>query len=136
MASLEGRHESMAEARRSPLTGHEVPIRVDGMRDITYFDDLCGRWAVTLQADWPEASILGGRLETENGRLKEPETRRVFALARSEVWRLNNIQGRVPLFMTFRGAQQRTEPRDADTVILTIEDVRHNVHDKDRMPFS
>lgn len=114
----------MAEVRRSPLTGHDVPIRVDGMRNITYFDDLCGQWAVTLEADWPECSILGGRLEIESSRLKEPETRRIFALARSEVWRFNNIQGRVPLFMTFRGAQQRTMPRDADSVILTIEDVR------------
>ena len=82
--------------QRSPLTGHDVETYEEVRRDIFYFDDICGRWSITLEADFGEASILGGRLETDTGRLSEAETRRVFALARSEVWRLNKMQHKVP----------------------------------------
>jgi hypothetical protein len=112
--------------QRSPLTGHDVETREEVRRDIFHFDDICGRWSITQEADFGEASILGGRLETETGRLSETETRHVFALARSEVWRVNHKQQKVPLFMTLRGAKaarQRDPSDDRNTVILTVEEL-------------
>ena len=114
----------MSQDQCSPLTGHTVHVWVDHNR-VTYYDDICGAWGVTKLAAWPEESILGGRLETEQGRrLSEAETRRVFALARSEVWRNNNIQNRRPVFMTFSGSRQSSPRSDPETVIVTIEDFR------------
>lgn len=115
----------------SPLTGHEVDVHQDVRRDIFYFDDICGRWSITIEADLGDASINGGRLDTESGRLSEAETRRVLALARSEVWRLNNMQQRVPLFMTLRGAtaaRQKEGAADHREVILTFEELVETSH--------
>jgi hypothetical protein len=84
----------MEHTQLSPLTAHDVPTREDVRRDIFYFDDICGRWSITTEADFGDASILGGRLETDDGRLSEADTRRVIALARSEVWRLDDRRKR------------------------------------------
>jgi hypothetical protein len=116
----------MEQTQLSPLTAHDVPTREDVRRDIFYFDDICGRWSITTEADFGDASILGGRLETDDGRLSEADTRRVIALARSEVWRLNNLQQRMPLFMTLRGAttaRRREGSADDREVILTVEEL-------------
>lgn len=111
--------------QQSPLTGHDVETREDIRRDIFYLDDVCGRWAITMEANFEDASILGGRLDTEAGRLSEAETRRVFALARSEVWRLNKIAKKLPLFMTLRGAKaaRQNDPVDSREVVLAIEEI-------------
>jgi hypothetical protein len=121
----------MAQTQRSPLTGHDVETRQDLQRDIIYFNDVCGRWSIVLEADFEDASILGGRLETERGRLSEAETRRVFALARSEVWRLSNMQGKMPLFMTAcdaTTARQKEGAADDRETILTIEELVQIAH--------
>lgn len=117
---------SMAQKQRSPITGHDVDTDQDVRRDIICFDDLCGRWSITVEADPGEASIISGQLETDSERLSEADTRRVFALARSEVWRLNKMQQRMPLFLTLRdatAARQKKGPVDDREVILTFEEL-------------
>jgi hypothetical protein len=110
--------------KQSPLTGHIVETLWDINHDVTYFEDKCGRWAITDEAEFREASILGGRLSTRSGRLSEVETAQVLALARSEVWRLANLQGKTPLFMTVDGARAaRQREIDDRSVILTIEEM-------------
>ena len=108
--------------RTSPLTGHDVRYDLDGSRDIDYYDDICGRWAVTFEAHWGNATILGGRLQTNQGLHSDRQTRRVLALARSEVWRINKIQNRTALFLTLSTARDRSYEFDAYTHVLTIED--------------
>jgi hypothetical protein len=48
----------MAQIQRTALTGHDVETHEDVRRDIFYFDDLYGRWSITLEADVDDASIL------------------------------------------------------------------------------
>jgi hypothetical protein len=74
-----------SNTKRSPLTGHDVPVQGDPYRDIDYYDDICGRWGITFEAQWEDATILAGKLRTTQGLLTDRQTRRVLALARSEV---------------------------------------------------
>jgi hypothetical protein len=112
-----------ANKKTSPLTGHEVKYNLDDSRDIDYFDDICGRWGVTFEARWGDATILGGRLRTNQTSLTVQQTRRTLALARSEVWRINRIQKKAPLFLTLLTARSRPDDFNLNMPILTIEDI-------------
>jgi hypothetical protein len=112
-----------SNTKKSPLTGHDVSVQGDPCRDIDYYNDICGRWGITFEARWGEATIIGGRLRTAQGLLTDQKTRQVLALARSQVWRLNNVHNKTPLFLTLATAKPLSDDFDASTPILTIEDV-------------
>jgi hypothetical protein len=115
----------MPEEKVSPLTGQRVTLHYGPYRDIWYFDDICGGWGFTWKAErqWEGASIFGGHLRFTDRLLSEPETRKTFALARSEVWRLSRMDAPDPLFMTLSGSRT-VQPDPASRVtILTLEDI-------------
>jgi hypothetical protein len=112
-----------SNTKRSPLTGHDVPVQGDPYRDIDYYDDICGRWGITFEAQWEDATILAGKLRTTQGLLTDRQTRRVLALARSEVWRLNSLHNKTPLFLALATAKSLPDGFDARTPVLTIDDI-------------
>ncbi len=113
----------MPEQRESPLTGAIVDFRLDFDRDIHYYDDICGEWAVTLEAQWSGANIEGGRLRLAQRTLSVAETRKTMALAVSEVWRINAEGSSVPLFMNLSSVQSSLEAPLQNMRIVTLEDL-------------
>jgi len=115
----------MPEQKNSPLTGNQVEAHHGSDRDIWYFDDTCGRWAITWEAeqDWGQATITDGRLRFTDRILSQTETKRTFALARSEVWRYSQIDAPLPLFMSYSGAKSAEPDPDFRVTILTLEDL-------------
>ena len=109
--------------RRSPLTANTVEHSFDSGTRIHWFEDICGRWGITEEAlddVVRDASISSGCLQLD-AHLSERATRATFALARSQVWRLDRERQR-PLFMTKGGKLQLAE-RDVEQVILTFDDL-------------
>lgn len=83
----------------SPLTGHLVPTRGIFARDIQVFEDICGEWAVTFDAQWGDANVASGRVRLDRGLLSAPDSRRLLALARSAIWRASIEDSTITLFL-------------------------------------
>lgn len=100
-----------------------MPSTLVGSNHLEYYDDICGRWALSWDEGLGDASILGGQLfSMPQGVLTEQQTRRVFALARSEVWRISKLRNKTALLLTLSTAKAISYDHKYHQ-LLAIEDI-------------